>query len=378
MEPFKNNISPELVGLIADQLGRNIKNFDRQAFEVPILAALPKLELKARSQLIADHLHLVLPAELKTRNRVLLGMLHPDSTSIGGAQSDENGIRGWGMFPLGQVVGQHGLMEFDGSMGLLKEMTSRFSSEFDVRPFLVSDQERALKIMGGWLNDPDHHVRRLVSESTRPRLPWGIQLKSFVKDPSPVLPLLFALRDDPSEYVRRSVANHLNDIAKDHPDLVADIAGEWLKGASKDRIRLIRHACRTLIKAGHEKTLRVLGYDQPKLHSVLLSLDCSEVQLGDSLEFTLALKSKGSAPQPLLIDYVIHHKKANGTTSPKVFKWKDTVLKPKDRLETRKLHKFKPITTRVYYPGQHFIEILINGVAVCKEPFHLTLPQSVP
>lgn len=373
MEPFKNNISPELVGVIADHLSKQLPGFDRTAFEAPVLKALPSLELKARAQLIADHMHLALPVDLAQRNQVLRAMLHPVDGTLSGGQSDEDGIRAWGMFPMGMVVGQYGLAEFEGSLDLLKEMTSRFSSEFDVRPFLIANQNRALGVMSGWVNDPNMHVRRLVSEGTRPRLPWGIQLKALVADPAPVLPLLVALRDDSEEYVRRSVANHLNDIAKDHPDLVASIAGDWMKGASKDRQRLIRHGCRSLIKAGHTETLKVLGYKAPKVKSVALHLDQNAVAFGSAIEILLTLQSDATCDQPLLVDYVIHHQKANGTLSPKVFKWKTMVLKPGEVIEIRKKHAFKPITTRVYHPGLHKVEIMVNGMALAEVDFQLSM-----
>ncbi|NOX73827.1 MAG: DNA alkylation repair protein [Alphaproteobacteria bacterium] len=373
MEPFKNNISVELVGWISRHLSHHLPDFDRADFETPIVRELAQLELKARAQLIADHMHRVLPGDLKVRNQVLQAMLHPVEGTLIGGQSDAQGIRAWGMFPMGMVVGQHGLAEFDGSMALLKQMTSRFSSEFDVRYYLIADPDRALAIMAGWVTDNNPHVRRLVSEGTRPRLPWGMMLHHFVADPAPILPLLLALRDDPEKYGRRSVANNLNDIAKDHPDLVADIARDWLKDASKDRMRLVRHGCRTLIKAGHGKTLAVLGYGPPKLQSMELALNSREIEFGAALEFDLKFRSAIGKAQPLVIDFVIHHQKANGTTSPKVFKWKDTVLGPDMEFSARKKHVFKPITTRVYYSGQHFLEIMVNGTSIAKEAFQLTV-----
>lgn len=374
MEPFKNNISAELVGVIADHLGKHLPEFDRAAFEEPILKSLPKLELKARAQIIADYMHKALPGDLIHRNQVLQAMLHPVDGALSGGQSDAHGIRAWGMFPMGMVVGQHGLAEFDGSLELLREMTSRFSSEFDVRAFLIADQKRALAIMDGWITDENHHVRRLVSEGTRPRLPWGVQLKSLVVDPTPVLPLLIALRDDPEEYVRRSVANHLNDIAKDHPDLVADIAEDWMHGANKNRSRLIRHGCRTLIKAGHKKTLSVLGYRPVSLSSVELRLKNREVTFGGAIEILVSMHSNADKEQPILVDYVIHHQKANGTTSGKVFKWKTSVLKPGAALVITKKHAFKQITTRVYYPGLHRVEIIVNGASIGVTDFQLHIP----
>jgi len=218
MEPFKNNFSPKLVANIADHLAKHIKNFDRDDFEKPILKQLKKLELKERSHLIAEHVHRVLPKNTKRRYRILLKMLHPEEESAVKAPMSELGIRGWGIMPLTRVVGYYGTENFDESMALLKEMTKRFTAEFDIRYFLLADQERTLEILSEWTQDPSEHVRRLASEGTRPRLPWAMQLPKLIEDPTPCIPLLNALKDDNSEYVRRSVANHLNDIAKDHPN----------------------------------------------------------------------------------------------------------------------------------------------------------------
>jgi 3-methyladenine DNA glycosylase AlkC len=265
------------------------------------------------------------------------------------------------MMPLGLVVGQHGLAAFEEALLLLKEMTKRFTSEFDVRYFLLEDQQRALHIMQGWINDPNRHVRRLVSEGTRPRLPWAMQLPSLKADPSPVLPLLKALRDDKEEYVRRSVANHLNDIAKDHPDLVANIAKEWLKNADTNRTRLVRHACRSLIKQGHKGALEAFGLNPPKLKLKNFSIETQNVMFGDDLIFSITLISTDKKPQNLVIDYVVYFLKANNKQSGKVFKWKKVTLEAGATLSMKKVHSIRPITTRRYYEGTQALALRING-----------------
>ena len=371
MEPFKNNLSAELVTCISDHLARHLPAFDRRTFETSILRELDVLELKERAQLIANRLHEVLPNDLIKRNRIIAAMLHPNEDQPGDQQSDDRGICGWGMMPLGIVVGQHGIAAFDDSLALIAQMTSRFSSEFEVRYFLLADQQRALDIIGAWVHSPDYHIRRLVSEGTRPRLPWAMQLPSLMKDPTPILPLLKALRDDETEYIRRSVANSLNDIAKDHPELVADIAEEWLVDAGKNRLRLIKHACRTLIKQGHRRTLNTLGYGEPEVALADLKIATPTVNFGESLIFDISLVSTAKTTQNLMIDYAIHHRKANGKTSPKVFKWKYTSLKPGAKLVAERKHPLKKITTRKYYGGAHRLETLINGISLGVEEFEL-------
>ncbi len=374
MEPFKNNISADLVGHISTQLQTHVKGFEPKPFEKAILKELNDLELKERAQLIADHLHKVLPTAPKKRGKVIRAMLHPRGTEKG-QQSNKDGITGWGMFPLGMVVGQHGLKDFEGSLELLKDMTGHLSSEFDVRYFLIEDQVRALAVMSEWVDHPNFHVRRLLSEGTRPRLPWGMQLPRLIEDPSPMIPLLEALRDDPEEYVRRSVANHLNDIAKDHPDLVAKLAKKWLKGASPQREKLVRHACRSLIKQGHKPTLDAFGLGAPKIAPPKLTVKTKQVTFGDKLEFSAVLKSTSTQTQSLVVDYLVHFKKANGDLAPKVFKWKKISLAPGDRVVLEKAHAIKPITTRRYYAGRQGLSLRINGQDFGSAKFTLIMPD---
>ena len=258
-------------------------------------------------------------------------------------------------------------------MILLNAMTRRFTSEFSIRFFLLASPEETLNTLKNWLQDDNKHVRRLISEGTRPRLPWAMQLPSFIQNPTPVIELLEALKDDPEEYVRRSVANNLNDIAKDHPDLVADIAKKWMQGADINRQKLIRHACRTLLKQGNQKALEVFGYGKPKLGSIKLEIHEEQVKLNGNLEFSLSIESTSESDQSLMIDYVIHHQKKNGKTTPKVFKWKKATLLAGKSLSMSKKHPFKAITTRVYYNGLHEVEILVNGQSIAKNSFFLSI-----
>ena len=180
MEPFKNLISPELVRLIAGHIARHEPDFDAEAFAATIIPRLDALEMKARVGMIADHLIEKLPTAPARRNAVLAAILHPDVIGEGERQSDEQGIASWGIWPLTTVVGRIGLGDFEGSLALLRLMTMRHTSEFDIRPFLIADQARALAIIATWAKDDNHHVRRLVSEGTRPRLPWGVQLSALI------------------------------------------------------------------------------------------------------------------------------------------------------------------------------------------------------
>lgn len=373
MEPFKNKISPDLVKCLGLHLERRLQGFDRASYEAAILGKLEKLELKQRARLIADQTGKILPETLDVKFHILRSILHPLENEGVDRASDDKGIRGWGMMPLGMVVTDFGLEDFDKSFALLKEMTKRATAEFEVRPFLDRDQERALAIMTPWVKDDSVHVRRLVSEGTRPRLPWGMRLKKLVADPAPTLPLLEALRDDPEDYVRRSVANHLNDIAKDHPDLVAEIAKRWLKGAGKNRQKLVRHACRSLIKQGHAGTLTAFGLNPPEIRVDGPLVRTPAVTYGNALSFDVGLTSTARKPQDLVIDYLVHFKKANGTRAPKVFKWTKVKLDPGETVSLSRDHAIRPITTRVYYGGTQAVALRINGQDFGFSEFELVM-----
>ncbi|MCF6293810.1 MAG: hypothetical protein L3J04_10490 [Robiginitomaculum sp.] len=373
MEPFKNSFSQALVSCLADHLHLQVSGFDRAGFEAPILANLQELELKQRAQLIADQVHLHLPEQPAERARILLAILHPDELDHANQPSDEHGVCGWAIFALQMVVGQHGLGDFDRSMEVLRQMSKRFSSEFGIRYFLLADQARALAIMQSWLGDANRHVRRLVSEGSRPRLPWAMQLPKLVADPEPIMGLLHNLRDDEHEYVRRSVANNLNDIAKDHPDLIGDLAVEWMENAKPVRQKLLRHACRTLIKQGHETALQAFGVFPAKIEQPKINIASKTVQFGEKLQFSVEILSNSDQPQELIIDYILHFKKANGKLAPKVFKWSKFTLAAGQSRVLQKKHSIRPITTRKYYGGIQGLSLRINGKDFGYLEFELTM-----
>ncbi len=373
MEPFKNLISRDVVTLIGTHLSKSLPDFDREAFATSILPGLERLELKQRVQLISEKMLAVLPDDVQERNKILVGMLHPDKLNRAVEGSTTDGMCGWGVWPLTDVIGRSGLGDFDGSMRALREITMRGTSEFDVRPFIDADPDRALSIMLEWAGDENEHVRRLASEGSRPRLPWGMRLKSLMADPAKTAPILERLRDDPSEYVRRSVANHLNDVAKDHPDHVAKLAARWIEDASLERQKLIRHACRSLIKQGHSGALAVFGVLPPETSKPTIEIETPLITLGEFLEFKITLRSTSAKPQKILIDYVVHHRKANGTQAPKVFKWTQMILQPNETIELSRRHAMRPITTRKYYSGKHALSLRINGQDFGRSHFDLAI-----
>lgn len=378
-EPFKNLFNKPLIGRMGRQFALASPAFDEAGFVKAAARKLSSLELKQRSEQITAAMVDFLPDDFEQAAEILLASLGPaseaeiDTNKGTPAASDDAGLDGWAIMPMTHYVGTCGLEHFDLSLSLLREMTKRFTSEWGIRFFLLADTPRTLAVLQGWTDDPSMHVRRLISEGTRPRLPWGMQLPEFIDNPKPLLPLLEALRDDDEEYVRRSVANNLNDIAKDHPSLVAKTAKKWLRRASNDRERLVRHACRTLIKQGHAETLSALGYSEPDLKLQRLKIFTPQVTFGEALEFELAFMSTAKKPQPLIVDYIVHHRKANGSTSPKVFKWKTMTLAAGEKHTATRKHPMRKITTRVYYPGKHRLEIVVNGVSVGRRDFELVM-----
>lgn len=375
MEPFKNLFNVEMITLMGFHLKRVWDEFDEQGFVDKATSGLDDLELKERSNQIRVALEVCLPEGFPEAAAIINKSLHPqDIIDLSGTTMDGEGIRGWATMPLTDYAGIHGIQDFDLGMSVQKELTKRGSSEFGVRYFLIENQGRALAIMDEWAEDTNYHVRRLVSEGSRPRLPWAMRLPELIADPAPLFQILDKLKDDPEEYVRRSVANNLNDIAKDHPDVVAGIAKKWLRNASPERAKLVRHACRSLVKAGHQKTLSALGYEKPQVSLVKLDVLTPTVTFGGALEFEIQLQSTSDNPQKLIIDYVIHHRKANGKTSPKVFKWKTVTLKGKAAIAVSRKHAMRPITTRKYYEGVHGIEISVNGEKFGYQEFELKMP----
>jgi len=254
---------------------------------------------------------------------------------------------------------------------VLHALTQRFTAEWAIRPFIVAHPGLAFATLQGWTRDPSAAVRRLVSEGSRPRLPWGLQLKSLIADPSPTLPLLEALMDDESDSVRKSVANHLNDIAKDHPGLVAEWVERHLPDAGPERRALLRRACRTLIKRGDARVLAAWGHGGRLRGDAALRITPGRLALGDSLTLEVTLRPRCRTAQSLVIDYAVHHVKADGGTSPKVFKGWALQLAPGAARVLRKSHPVKPITTRRYFSGTHRVELLINGRVAAQAAFEL-------
>ncbi len=268
----------------------------------------------------------------------------------------------------------YGLEDLETSIPLLEESTKLTSAEFAVRPFIEKYPEPMMAQMLAWAGHEHPGVRRLASEGCRPRLPWGIRLQALAEDPSPILPILEKLKHDPSESVRRSVANNLNDISKDNPDLILDLLRRW-NAAEKDDDEIAwitGHALRTLVKAGDVTALELLGYPaDPQIVVRDVHVEPERIAIGEKLTLSYELESTGQTDQKLMVDFVVYLMRANGKQTAKVFKHKKITIEPGQVLQIEKKHGFRPVTTRNYYPGAHAIQPQINGRLFDRIDFEL-------
>ncbi len=275
------------------------------------------------------------------------------------------------LFP--DFVGQYGHDDFNLSMDALKYLTQLGSSEFAIREFLKRDFAKTLKVMNKWAEDKNHHVRRLASEGSRSRLPWSFNLDEVIKNPSVTKSILDKLKADKELYVKKSVANHLNDFSKHHADYMLSVIKSWGK-TNIHTSWIIKHASRTLIKKGHPESLAVFNFEKNvKVDIKNFKLNKSKIKLGDTLVFDFDIVSEKTTPQKLVIDYAIHYSKKSGEAFPKTFKLKEVELKPKQTIHISKSQRFLDFTTRKHYSGKHLIEIKINGKVMEKKSFDLVV-----
>ncbi|WP_105419784.1 DNA alkylation repair protein [Neorhizobium sp. T25_27] len=333
--------------------------FDGERFQTLTSAGLDDLSIMQRLRQIAIAYHAVLPGGFE-KNIDILRALAPRIN------------HGFASIVLPEYVALHGHDHFDLSMEALAFFTRFGSSEFAVRHFLLKDLGRTLKVMERWSRDDNEHVRRLSSEGCRPRLPWSFQLKELIADPSPVAPILENLRSDPSLYVRKSVANHLNDITKDHPAWVFDRITDWPKDDPRT-VWIIKQALRTLIKKGDAKALHHLGAgEKAEVKVDSFAVTPSSLKLGGAVKISARMVSTASAPQKLVVDYAVHYVKKAGGTSKKVFKWKEIRLGAGESCELTIIRAIRDFTTRVHYAGRHPVQLMINGEVLAEGAFELT------
>ena len=358
-EPLKLFFSPSLIGRLAADISRVHPAFPSRTFIKHACAGLEALELIERGRHISHALAAHLPERYPEAIDILLRSLGPEHASeeLLGA-----GMAPFFYFPHTLFVAERGLDHFDLSMKAQYELTRRFSAEGSIRPYIEKYPEQTFEVLRGWTKDRNPHVRRLVSEGTRLRLPWAARVAWLDANPERVLELLELLKDDPATLVRRSVANNLNDLGKVRPDLLMRTCKSWLEEASQERRALIEHALRSAVKRGESAALQLLGYGGKASVSIeKVRFVPSRVPIGQRVSISFDVCSRSRTPQNVLLDIAIHFVKANGQATPKVFKLKRIALPPGERVELQTRISLAVHTTRKPRAGKHLVDIIVNG-----------------
>ena len=353
-EPLKNSFGPDVIDRIGADIAAVAPDFDAPRFRRRASRGLDRLELTDRARHIVEALAAELPADRRAALRTLVRSLGPELPDARLA-----GMDGFVYLPHVLFVAQHGLDHFEEAMGAQYELTKRFTAEFSIRAFLERYPEKTLDRLRRWSSDPNVHVRRLVSEGTRPRLPWAPRLRAFQRDPAPVIGLLDLLCRDPELYVRRSVANNLNDISKDHPGRATAVASRWCDQGVDSYV--IRHGLRTLVKAGDPEALALLGYSPDSPAHVELRLTPRRAAIGGTIGAEVALHNPTADAQQVLVDLRVHFVRPGGRSSPKVFKVGEFTLQPGESRMARKTISVAQQSTRTHHPGRHTVDLMVNG-----------------
>jgi 3-methyladenine DNA glycosylase AlkC len=355
-EELRNIYNSSSIGLLISEIKKEYKELDAEKCHNLIFQEdWDQLALKERMRRITISLHTTLPKEYKTALEILYKVA-PKFTGLKGI-----------IFP--DYVELYGLEEWDESMKALAFFTPYSTSEFVVRPFLINDLERMLSQMLKWSLHSDEHIRRLASEGSRPRLPWGQSVPSIKANPEQTLPILNNLKEDHSLYVRKSVANHLNDISYTHPDLVLELANEWY-GKSKHTDWIIKHACRALLKKGNQQALLLFGYkDDQSIELSDFQLNNKHISIGESIHFSFNITSKKE--MPVRVEYAIDYVKSKGQRTKKVFMISTLKMTSNETKTFSKTQSFKELTTRKHYLGTHTLSIIINGIVKASLDFEI-------
>lgn len=346
---WKDSVNRKLLERIASTVADIDSGFDSKAYVKAVVAdRLEERELKDRINTAARHFAEALPSDYSKAVKIVIKAA-PE-------------LRGFGNWILTAYVESYGLDHFDDSVMALRELTKYGSSEFAIRPYIIRYTDRMLKILAEWTEDPNEHVRRLAAEGCRPRGVWTMHIEAFKKDPRPVIKILEKLNTDESLYVRKAVANNLNDISKDHPDLAIKTALKWKKNGNKHTDWIVKHACRSLIKKGHPEVFGIFGYTaSPQVEIRKFTAKPVSVKIGHDTTLEAELVSKSKSSQKLVIDYRVHYVKKNNKVAAKVFKLTEKTLKSGERVVISTRHSFAERSTRRHNPGKHKIELIVNG-----------------
>lgn len=366
MSALKDIYSPSFYNQLADVLAVTLPSFDKQQFLAQIFTnEFEQKELKERMRHTTQVLHNFLPNRFSEAVPLIKKMIH--QFRQGNVVEDSLGF----IF-LPDYIEVYGLEDFDTSVKALEFVTQFITCEFAVRPFLLKYGAQMMEQMQVWSLHKSHKVRRLASEGSRPRLPWAMAIPALKKNPEPILAILENLKNDPSESVRRSVANNLNDISKDHPYIVLQIAKVW-RGQSKETDAIIRHGCRTLLKQGHPEVLTLYNLVSTPIHLSDFALLTPTLKIGESLEFSFSVLNTSVNTQKVRLEYAIYYKRQNGQLSKKVFKISERDYSPEEQTKIVRKQRFVPITTRKFYAGLQQLSLIINGEEKEKVSFELVI-----
>lgn len=362
---FKHHFNEAMLQRLAELISVEYPEFNAKTLH-DLASKMSQLEMKARVHAIRDVLITALPSDYPSALKIIISVLK------------QNKLQGFAIWPLAEFIQVQGLAHYDISLDALKLLTTYFTSEWAIRPFIKQYPNETMSFLTKCTIDDNVHVRRWASEGTRSRLPWGEKLHAFIQNPIITRPILDALKFDSELYVRKSVANHLNDISKDHPSYVTQLLTEWKQQANTPQEQqyikwITKQALRTLIKQGNHDALALIGVEHGAQVSIEQFNVTPNIKLGENLILELSLRSFSDKPQNLVIDYIIGFMKANGKTAPKVFKLRTMTLGANETLTLEKKHTVKPITTRQYYAGKQQIQLQINGKVMAEQNWLLVI-----
>ncbi len=350
---LKDHLNKDFFIYFIDMINPLVLKFDKGLFLDRIFTEeYAKLELKERLIYSAKVLHEFMPADFEKASSLLISIAKIIQ------ETKTKSLLGFMFLP--EYISLYGLNHLESSIRAMEIVTQLTSCEFAVRPFIQKYENQMISQLIVWSTHPNDKVRRLSSEGSRPRLPWGIALTGFKKDPNKILPILENLKQDPCENVRLSVANNINDISKDNPNFVIDIAKKW-QGISKETDAIIKHGLRTLLKKSHPLVLNYYKLNSDWLCIDTVNITTPRVKIGDFLEFSFSISNNSIENQRIRIEYCIFFKKKNGDLSSKVFKISERDCKANQTIRLTKRHTFKIITTRVFYSGYHHLQVIVNG-----------------
>lgn len=355
---LKRHFDGDCVRRICAIVGDRAGGLDVEDFCAAVERQIPDLELKDRVRVIARELYERLPGDYVEKLDIIVASLGPELREDQGMFTES-----WYLMPVAQLVEDYGGNHPEQSLAAIEQITRRHTGEFAIRPFLDRWHDLTMAHVKRWSTSESHNVRRLASEGIRSRLPWAGRFAPFIADPQPIVDVITVLIDDPSAYVRTSVANNLNDISKDHPEYAVETARQWLAISNSSRTRwIVEKGLRTLIKTGHPEALAVIGVQaDPQVYVDRCSITPVNPRIGTSAEIAVVIRNDGDVDRDVIVDYQLHYRKADGLLKPTVFKLSRVDIAAGGQVELRKRHSFKEVKTRTLYPGEHALVVQASG-----------------